>query len=343
MAETSGPTPPGLELMQAMADKPYRFGFFQALRRLENLHADKPRIGTSSHAAEDPVRLAQEAHLISAPSTLSAFEPGTAGGLPRLTSYFFGLFGPNGPLPLHLTEFARERLRHHADPTMIRFLDLFHHRMLSLMYRAWAINEPTVSFDRPEDDPFGRYLGATFGLGMSELRDRDVFPDAARLHYAGQFAAQTRHASGLQAILAGYFGLPVKIEEFVPGWMKLPDELRWKLGDSPDSGTLGQTTAPGARVWACHHKFRISFGPLSLEEYERLLPGGESLARLVPLVRFYAGDELTWNIKLILRREDIPPLKLGGTARLGWTSWGQSRPAEHDAESLELNPLGQAA
>ena len=30
---------------------------------------------------------------------------------PRLEQRFFGLLGPNGPLPLHLTEYARERLR----------------------------------------------------------------------------------------------------------------------------------------------------------------------------------------------------------------------------------------
>ena len=306
---------------QRVADAPHAYDLYHLLRWLDARAGGRVPLGRATHPADEPVRLGQQPSLAFAPSTLACATAPRAGVLPQVSIYSFGLFGPNGPLPLHLTEFARERQRHHADPTMIRFLDLFHHRMLSLMYRAWAINEPTVSFDRPADDPFGRYLGATFGLGMSELRDRDVFPDAARLHYAGQFAAQTRHAAGLQSILAGYFGLPVTIEEFVPGWMKLPDEMRWKLGDpSPEGGMLGQTTAPGGRVWGCHHKFRISFGPLSLEEYERLLPGGESLARLVPLVRFYAGDELTWNIKLILRREDIPKLKLGGSARLGWTT-----------------------
>jgi type VI secretion system protein ImpH len=340
MAETTGTTSSGLELLQALAEKPHSFDFFQALRRLENLYSDKPRIGTSSHAAEDPVRLAQEAHLVSAPSTLAAFEPGAGGALPRLTSYFFGLLGPNGPLPLHLTEFVRERHWHHADPTMGRFLDLFHHRMLSLFYRAWAINEPTVSFDRPDEDSFGRYLGALFGLGMPNLRRRDRFPDEARLHYAGLFAAQTRHAAGLESVLAGYFGMPVRIEQFQPAWMHLPEELQWRLGSSPDSGILGQTTTPGARVWGCHQKFRICFGPLSLAEYERLLPGGDSMMRLVPLVRFYAGDELTWDVNLILKREEIPRLQLGRTARLGWTSWGQLRPPEHDADDLKLNPLG---
>jgi type VI secretion system protein ImpH len=120
----------------------------------------------------------------------------------------------------------------------------------------------------------------------------------------------------------------------------LPEELQWRLGSSPDSGILGQTTTPGARVWGCHQKFRICFGPLSLAEYERLLPGGDSMMRLVPLVRFYAGDELTWDVNLILKREEIPRLQLGRTARLGWTSWGQLRPPEHDADDLKLNPLG---
>ena len=62
----------------------------------------------------------------------------------------FGLLGPNGPLPLHLTEYARERLRHAGDPTLSRFLDIFHHRFLALFYRAWAQAQPHVNRDRPE-------------------------------------------------------------------------------------------------------------------------------------------------------------------------------------------------
>ena len=44
------------------------------------------------------------------------------------------------------------------------------------------------------------------------------------------------------------------------------------------------------------------FGPLSLAEYERLLPDGPSFHKLVPLVRNYAGDVLIWDVNLILRR-----------------------------------------
>ncbi|MEL6236605.1 MAG: type VI secretion system baseplate subunit TssG, partial [Pseudomonadota bacterium] len=44
--------------------------------------------------------------------------PGPEGSVPRagparLRNLFFGLFGPMGPLPIHLTEYARDRARNH--------------------------------------------------------------------------------------------------------------------------------------------------------------------------------------------------------------------------------------
>ena len=139
-----------VELFEALRRAPHAFHFFQALRRLECLYRDQPRLGKSTQLADDPVRLAQEPSLIFAPATLATFEPGGDGKLPRLSEYFLGLFGPHGPLPTHLTEYARDRWRNHGDRTFAWFADVFHHRMLCLFYRAWADTQPTVSFDRPE-------------------------------------------------------------------------------------------------------------------------------------------------------------------------------------------------
>ena len=123
--------------------------------------------------------------------------------------HFFGLFGPDGPLPLHLTEYARDRSRNHRDPSLQRFADIFHHRALSLFYRAWANSRPTISFDRPEDDRFALYTGALIGLGMESLRNRDAMPDLTKLHFAGHLSCQTRHAEGLASILSEFFKMPV--------------------------------------------------------------------------------------------------------------------------------------
>ncbi len=339
MADADRTAPHALILLRELQDSPHAFGFFQAVRRLENLYRDKPRIGTSAHVADDPIRLAQEPTTAFAPSTLASFAFG-GNRPPRLAGYFFGLLGPNGPLPLHLTEYARERQRNVGDATFARLLDMFHHRLLSLFYRAWAVNQPAVSFDRPEDDRFATYVAALFGLGMRSLRNRDAFPDLARLRYAGLFAGQTRHREGLIAILRDFFRMPVAVRECTPGWLHLGEGMRWRLGGSRESGTLGRSATIGGRVWSCQHKFRIAFGPLTLAQYLRLLPGGHSLRRLVPLVRAYVGDELEWDVNLILRREEIPPLRLGQDGRLGWTTWLAARQRPRDADDLRLGPLG---
>ncbi len=324
-------------LSRALEREPYQFDFFQALRRLECSYRDRPRLGRSLRAADDPIRLAQQPSMAFAPSTLAAFEPGKEGRPARLEVNCFGLLGPNGPLPLHLTEYARDRLRHAHDPTFVRFLDVFHHRLLSLFYRAWADAQPTVHFDRPDSDRFALYVGSLFGLGMASLRDRDAMPDLAKLHYAGRLACQTRHAEGLEAMLADFFKLPVTIEPFVAHWLELPVDCHCRLGESPETGTLGVTTVIGARVWDCQHKFRIRFGPLSLADYQRLLPGGISLERLAAIVRNYVGDELRWDLHLLLRKAEAPPLTLGAkTAQLGWTTWLLGQPLARDADDLCL-------
>jgi type VI secretion system protein ImpH len=124
--------------LRALEAAPYRHDFFQTLRRIECLFADLPRIGRAARPADEPLRLGQEVSLAFAPAPIAAFRFGEGGRPPRLTQCFFGLLGPNGALPLHLTDYARERLMSHGDATLAGFFDLFHHRLLALFYRAWA-------------------------------------------------------------------------------------------------------------------------------------------------------------------------------------------------------------
>ncbi|MFO1349479.1 MAG: type VI secretion system baseplate subunit TssG [Gammaproteobacteria bacterium] len=328
-----------VSLFQALAQAPHEFDFFQALRKLESLFREKPRIGTSLRPADDAIRIGQEPSLAFAPATLASFDLGEGGRPPRLKQFFLGVFGPNGPLPLHLTEFARDRERNAADKTLARFADMFHHRLLALFYRAWASAQPTVNFDRPEEDRFAFYLGSTFGLGMPALRERDALPDLAKLYFAGLLSGQTRHSTGLSAMLAEYFGVPVRVEEFVGHWVELAEDSMTRLGSSPATGLLGINAVIGEKVWDCQHKFRITVGPVGYADYQRLLPGGDSLRKLVALVRNVIDDGLSWNLKLILKKEEVPPLVLGKAGQLGWTTWAKTKPLACDADDLELDAV----
>ena len=204
MAGAQRKTPDALELFRRLEERPWRYTFYQAMRWVECAHPDKPRLGESRRPADDPIRLAQEPSMSFATSTLSAFGRTGHAVAPRLEVRFFGLLGPNGPMPLHITEFARDRLRNSRDYTLSRFLDIFHHRMLCLFYRAWANAQPAVNLDRPDTDHFADYVGSTFGLGATSQKRRDAVDDGAKLFFAGRFALQTRNAEGLQQLPAAH-------------------------------------------------------------------------------------------------------------------------------------------
>jgi type VI secretion system protein ImpH len=325
------------QLGGAVEEKPYEFGFYSLLRRIECLNADRPRLGLSQRPIEDPVRIGQEPATTFESASLAAFESARENRPHRLTVRLLGLLGPNGPLPLHLTEYAQERLRQHGDRTFVRFLDIFHHRMLSRFYRAWANNEPTVSFDRPDADRFCDYVAAMAGFGMSALRQRDEISDLTKLYYCGRLSCQTKCAEGLEDILSDYFRLPVRIEPFVGEWLTLPDRDICRLGLDRANGTLGRSVVIGMRVWGCQHKFRVAIGPVGRGDYESLLPVGERIRRLVALVRNYIGDELAWDVNLILKKNDVPAMRLGDGFRLGWTTWLGERPQENDADDLVID------
>jgi type VI secretion system protein ImpH len=327
-----------LDLLDALARAPQELDFFQVLRRLECLHPDKPRLGEGVHPAEEPVRLGQEPALAFSTSTLASFHPGSGTTPPRLGVHFFGMFGAHGPLPLHLTEYARDRVRNANDPTLVRFLDMFHHRMLSLFYRAWANSQPTVSLDRPRADRFASYVGALFGLALPTVRQRDAIPDATKLYYAGRFAAQARNAEGLKALVGDFFQVPAAIEEFVGTWIEIPVDSRWRLGKFAKFG-LGQSTILGSHSWQRQFKFRIVLGPLDPEQYHRFLPGGHALKQLIALVRGYAGDELDWDVRLIPDHKAEQPWRLGTYSRLGWTTWLGRSLKRRPREDLVLSPV----
>jgi type VI secretion system protein ImpH len=337
-ADLSQPAAPAAsDLLQRLAAEPWSWSFYQAMRRLEARFADRPRFGRSGRPAQDAIRFGQEPSVVFAPATLAGWETGQGGRPDRLLVHFFGLFGPDGPLPLHLTEYARDRRRNFRDPTFQRFADVFHHRLLSLFYRAWANSRPTVSYDRPEQDRFGLYVGALMGLGTEFVRHRDAMPDLTKLHFAGHLSGQTRHAEGLAAILSAFFHMPVRIDSFIGAWLVLEARDRTRLGESPRTAGLGTTAVLGGRVWSRQHKFRLVFGPLSLPEYLRLLPGGSSFHRLIPVVRNYVGDVLVWDVNLILKAAEVPKLQLGRQGRLGWTTWLVPRRKPADAADLFLD------
>ncbi len=324
MASEGGSQTSVVEFLADVSEKPYRYGFFQTVRRINCFYPDKPITGKSNRPSDDPVRFAQDPYTSFASSTLNSLEIDGSSQYPRLSQRFIGMFGPNGPLPLHLTEYARDRSRHHRDKSLARFMDMFHHRIVSLFYGAWAQAQPVVQFDRPEEDRFAMYVGSLFGLGLPGLRNVDAMHHFSKLGFAGHLSSLPRHVDGLVSMIKGYFEVESYITEFIAHWMKIPETDRIQLGRDSLKGCLGMDTVIGERVWQRQDKFRVSLGPLSLDQYEAFLPTGKSFKALIAVVRNYVGIEYLWEVNLILDKDEKPVTCLGKTGSLGWTSWLQS-------------------
>ena len=321
-----------LERLEKFPDKQH---IFHAMRVLEAAFPKSPRIGLARRAHEDNVRFGQEAELSFAPSSIAAYQPPKAGKPARLTNRFFGLFGTQGPLPLHITEYARSRKRQHADNTFVAFADMITHRMMTLFFRAWRSGQPAPSFDRGSNGEIDHKVAAISGFHGINLRNADALPDLAKRHFSGLLAQGSKNAEGLVSIIASFFSAPVKIEQFVGSWLDLELDDMWVLGRP---AALGQNTSLGNRVWTRGAKFRIVIGPIGREEYQRLLPGGASLERLRAIVRNYLGDVLDWDVNLILRCDEVTQARLGQTMQLGQTIWIGERKSKEDASDLFLEP-----
>ena len=328
--------------MNPLADleaEPWSFDFHTALRRLDCAYPDRPPSGHAARPAEEPVRIGQDPSLAFAPAPIRSFRSPSPERSGRLRVAFLGLFGTQGPLPLHLTEHARDRMRGVGDRTFAAFVDMFHHRMFMLFHRAWAASQPAVGQDRPGSNPFAGYLGALCGLGAPGLLERDPLPDHAKLQFVGRLMHPGRNAAGLRAIVGAYFGLPVEIEEFAGDWLELPAENRWRLGYSAEVSELGKTSIVGRRVFQRAHKFRVALGPLERRDFQSLLPGTKRLEALAHLVRTYVGDELNWDVRLVLHPEERRQLALGRGSRLGYDAWlGKNQSAGVGTEELVVDP-----
>lgn len=354
-AEPDGARPAPHDALRALASDPASFGFFQAVRMLERLRPGRAAVGRFGDLAEEAVRFSVHPSLAFPPGELHALALPDAGPA-AMSVNFMGLTGAQGVLPPHYTPLAAERSRGGREaPAFGAFLDLFHHRALSLFYRAWEKNRVPMRAERGGDDPLRRHLLDAVGGGPGPggpARDRvrggagDDGPDGALeavlVRYAGLLAPVTRGAVGLEQLLADVFGVPATVEQFVGGWFPLGDADRRGLGDDDEgeAGQLGVGTVVGDQAWHPQSGIRVRLGPLARGEYDRFLPTGPAYPLLRTLVRFYTHDQFDCEVRLVLARDQVPACVLGGgegdPQPLGWSTWARSRPAARDADDTIL-------
>lgn len=216
----------------------------------------------------------------------------------ELTTTFLGLSGSASPLPLYLSaEVAQEEV---TGGLRRPFLDVFHHRVLSLFYRAWSRYSLTREAACDGADPWARrlqalaghdaYLGATGSLTTGE-----------RLALLPVLAGQARTAEGLALVLsrvlqANGARITVQIEQFQGGSISIDPRLQMAL--SRETAVLGRSAVLGSRLNDPANGFRIRLEHVPERRSSDFLPGGRAYQRISAVVRDFVREPLDYDLHL---------------------------------------------
>ena len=300
------------------------FSFYRLIYLLERTFPQAPRIGHTGPASRELIRVRGETTLVFSSSDVTAFEyvkypDGEKRA--RIDAAFMGLYGPVSPLPPHYAEEIALAVYQGGAQPVRELLDVFHHRLFSLVYRAWSKYRLTVGYLKSGKDQFTRRMFCAVG--------HDGFTDTATnlnpfyfLKFAPLLASKSRSARGLHVVLDELLGgIGVDIEQFVGHWTLIEKPLRNKLGVS--NHQLGESLVIGRYVFDGSGRYTVKLGPLEYDDYLSFLPGGHRRPFLQSVINVFTPGIHDVMLELAVDLDAAPRFQLGSprAATLKRTAW----------------------
>lgn len=313
----------GASVMEALVAQPYEFGFFEAVRLLEQMHPDCAPVGEGRSPSAEPVRFRAHGAQGFPPSDIVGLEvPEDTERPVEMSVAFMSLAGPHGPLPAPYTELMHDQAR--VGETAFRdVLDLLTHRLIALRYRGRKRHHVGMQSGTPAESTVARYLRAIGGLGHGALHRRLAVPDAALLRYAPLLNQRPPSAHGLSVLLQDYFAAEVAVRPLAGQWVPLAPDQKTHIGQTGQNQSLGTTTVLGERAWDPQAALTVELRVSSFDEYLGFFPEGDAHRSLVDLAQLYLGRTPALQVALTLPTDaavEVPLSTLLGP-RLGRDAW----------------------
>ena len=284
--------------------------FFELVRRIGHGRPDFPRLGKAARPTQENVRFGQTPYLHFPPTEVSEIRQGDGNVEALIMTYFFGLLGVNGPMPLEFTDYVFQRSHNYYDQTWRRFLDIINHRFLTLFYRAWAENEQAVSFDRPDDDKITDIIRNLAGTPSDMFGKDRAFPYLTA-NFADHFGRPVKSRDSLEEILLSLLKADLIIKDFVVSSYDIPKDVRCRLGNRENS-VLGKNIQLGRTYMSATREFEIEVGPVSFAESRKWMPGTRGFDLINKIVTSYLDRPLEYSLTFIVIGKTIPEVRFQG-------------------------------
>jgi len=312
---------PRSAVREALRREFFGFSFFQAVRLLESLSPDAKSIGEATRPRDEAVNFSVQPGFAFPPSEIVSLSEGDGKTPARMEIAFMGLIGPSGVLPHWYNELARERNRQ-KDFSFAAFLDIFHHRLISLFYLAWKRNRLAVNYRSDHHDPLTRDFLCIVGLGTEGLCGRVGFNEDDLVYFGGLLSRGVPSSAALEGVVEYFSGTRTKVEQFIPRQIHVSPDDQTQLGAA--NARLGVDAMCGSWVWDCQSSFRVHLGPMNYDHFVRFLPTSAMSRSVFSLIRYAAGIQFDCDLRVVLERTEVPPFVLGSTEcppLLGWSTW----------------------
>ena len=299
-------------LTQLLASEGSRFDFFRAVQLLQRLAGSATPVGELGPPNTEAIRFIHDPRLIFHPSDISSIEPRVVknGHVHAvMMTNFLGLFGSASPLANYISEDVL-RAEENDDSSLRAFYDIFHHRLISLFYRAWKKYRFAAGFRSDASDPFTRRALSFVGVDLVGGISKHGLPPGDLLPLAPLLSSRTRPSRTLQIVLERLLpGINVSIEMFVARRVRLDESQRVLLGKQ--NSELGLNFTIGRSVLDRSGAFRIVVGPVGYDVFEAFVPGGRHHQRMRQIVDQFSGGILESELELRLSEKESPRFQLG--------------------------------
>ena len=254
----------------------------------------------------------------------------------QMSVNFLGLYGAASPLPAFYSEAVLQA--GNGDDSSKDFMDLFNHRMISLVYKCWEkyryyklyknklyknklYKNKSLKNDE-ESEPFSNWMFALCGLVKPQQRnDPDIDWDRL-LPFIGMLGMRCHSASMIESVLRHYFNFEfLSVCSNMQRFVEIEEDQQNRLGQQ--CATLSHDLVLGDQVEDRSGKFRIKITKLSYEKFVQFLPDGEYYLPLKKIISYILRDQLDYDIELQLLKQEVPSLSLSdfNEEKLGWTTW----------------------
>lgn len=314
------------DIPKRLKEKGYEFGFFQAIRLLENAYPERAKVGYIGPFSDECVRLKPNNSLGFAASDVQRIEYDDKSDIRdhwHIFENFLGLYGPNSASPIFIAESIVQCI---SDEDPLReFFDIFNHRALSLLYRVFKKSHFLTSISSDEDDSVSRILYALMGHDYTTSSDSWTIDPSKFLRYSSMLSNGSRSAAGLESIISNYFQIDnVQVVQFAPKKVKFDEFGQGRVTADGTGGALGQSLILGNTVMDITGQFAVHLTLDSFNEFLEFQPGKPKYKEIVFLTQMYVQNRLNFSLELELETKEIQPVKLSThhpTGEMGQSSW----------------------